>query len=642
MFDLFRSREKAVRILLGALLLLVALSMLTYLIPSYNTGSNPSDTVLAEVAKDKIMLLDMQRLIQNAIRNRNIPAQILPNYVPVVVQEVITEHALEYEARQLGFQATDADVADTIRQMMPNLFPDGRFVGKEAYAGLLAQQDLSIPEFEADLKRQILVTRMRDVALEGTVVTQPEIEQEFRQQNQKVKIEYVKITGDKYRKDVQPTEEQMQNFFKNNASQYQIPEKRDLAILIADQTKLEQSVNPTDAELQRAYDQGKDQFRTPDRVKVRHILLKTTDKPASEDPQIKAKAEDLLKQIKAGANFAELAKKNSEDTGSAVNGGELPDWVTRGQTVPEFEQAAFSLNPGQTSGVIKTQYGYHILQVLQKEQARLRPFEEVKAELVTQLKKQRVNQLMEQASDRAQAELQKNPSDPAKVAREFNMDLVTANAFEPGQTVTAVGASKEFEESVSSLKQGEVSQPVAVGNKIVLAVVTNVIPPRPATLDEVKDKVRTRMIDSRLSAEVPKHAQELIDKTKSMGGDLQKAAASLGLEMKTSDEFTRQGSVEGAGSASYFSDAFSRPDGSIIGPISMPEGTIVAKVIQHVDPDMSKLPEQRDSIRDQIKSRKAGDRNKLFEEGVRDALVKQGKIKVHQDVLMRLVNSYHG
>jgi peptidyl-prolyl cis-trans isomerase D len=642
MFDLFRSREKAVRILLGGLLLLVALSMLTYLIPSYSTGSDPSDNVLAEVGSDKIMLPDMQRLIQNAIRNRNIPAQILPNYVPELVQEAITERALEYEAQQLGFQASDADVADTIRQMMPNLFPDGKFVGKEAYAGLLAQQDLSIPEFEADLKRQIVVTRMRDIALEGTVVTPLEIEQEFRQRNQKVKIEYVKITADKYRKDVQPTEEQIQNYFKTTASQYQIPERRDLAILIADQAKLEQSVNPTDAELQQAYNQNKDQFRTPDRVKVRHILLKTTDKPASEDAQIKAKAEDLLKQINAGANFADLAKKYSEDTGSAVNGGELPDWVTRGQTVPEFERAAFSLNPGQTSGVIKTQYGYHILQVLQKEQARLRPFEEAKAELVTQLKKQRVNQLMEQASDRAQAALQKNPSDPAKVAHDFNMDLVTANGFEPGQTIPAVGASKDFDASVSTLKQGEVSQPVAVGNKIVLALATNVTPARPARLEEVKDKVRTAMIDSRLSAEVPKHAQELLDKTKSMGGDLKKAAESLGLELRTSEEFTRQGSVEGAGSASYFSEAFSRPDGSVFGPISMPGGTIVAKVIQHVEPDMSQLAEQRDSIRDEIKSRKARDRNSLFEDGVREALVKQGKIKVHQQVLMRLVNSYHG
>src|ERR1039458_2057756 len=388
MFDLFRSREKSVRLLLGALLLLVALSRLTYLVPNYNTGTNTSDTIIAEIGKDDVITLaEVQRLIQNTVRGRQLPPDILPNYVPTMVDQMVTERALAYEATRLGFQVTDADLADTIRQTAPGLFQDGKFVGTDAYANMLAQQNISIAEFESDLRRQILITRLREVAIEGTIVTPLEIEQAYRKKNEKIKIEYVKIPNDKYRGEVQPSAEDMQRFYKANSARYVTPETKNLVILIADPAKMELAATPADADLRRLYSQNLDSFRTPERIKVRHILLKTDGKAASEDPKIKAEAEDLLKQIRGGADFAALAKKNSEDTGSAANGGEYPGFVTRGQTVPEFERAAFSLKPGQTSDLVKTQYGYHIIQVLQHEDARLRPFEEAKSELAVQDRK---------------------------------------------------------------------------------------------------------------------------------------------------------------------------------------------------------------------------------------------------------------
>src|SRR5689334_11021489 len=132
----------------------------------------------------------------------------------------------------------------------------------------------------------------------------------------------------------------MQNYFKANSARYTVPETRNLAILVADQAKIEQSVNPSDADLLRAYNRDQAPFRSPESVKVRHILFKTQGKPPAEEPKIKAQAEEVLKQVKAGANFGELVKKYSEDTGSVANGGEYAG-VVRGQMMPEFEQAAF-------------------------------------------------------------------------------------------------------------------------------------------------------------------------------------------------------------------------------------------------------------------------------------------------------------
>jgi peptidyl-prolyl cis-trans isomerase D len=643
MFDLFRSREKSVRILLGALLVLVALSMLTYLIPSYDMGGSVDDVVVAEVGDDVITMMDVQRSVQNVMRGGQVPSELLSGYVPQMIESMITERALAYQAERLGYRVTDDDLAHAIQTVVPGLFQDGKFVGTETYAAMLAQQNLSIADFENELRRSLLVSRLRSLAVGGAVVSPAEIEEEYRRRNEKVKIEYVKVMGEKYAGEVQPDDQSMRTYFKSNAARYQVPEKKSLAILIADQSKLAQTVAPTEADLKRAYEENKESYRTPERVKVRHILLKTTGKPAAEEAKMKAQADDLLKQIKGGADFAALATKYSEDTGSAQNGGTLPDWVTRGQTVPEFEKTAFSLNPGQTSEPVKTEYGYHIIQVLEKEQARLRPFEEVKGELAEQWKKQRVNDVMQQTSERAYTTLQKEPANPDKVASELGMQLVRVQNVAPGDPLPEIGVNRDFDDSIAALRAGEVSQPVALpGEKIVLAVVTGVSPARPATFEEVQNQVRDAILQERLVDVVAKRATELAEKAKSMGGDLRKAAQSMGLEVRTSDDFTREGAVEGLGSASYVQEAFTKPDGSLLGPLGIADGRVVIRVLSHSPADMSQLAAQRDALRDEILSRKERDRGVLFEAGVRERLIKEGKIRIHQDVVNRLTASYRG
>jgi peptidyl-prolyl cis-trans isomerase D len=528
---------------------------------------------------------------------------------------------------------------------MPNLFQDGRFVGKDAYAMVLSQQNLNIPEFEQSLSRQLLVTKLRSVVLEGTIISPAEIEQEYRHRNEKAKIEYVKISNEKLNSQVKVTPEEVRAYFEANKAAYQVPEKRNLAVLLINQAKLEQSITPSDADLQRSYNQNKDRFRTPERVKVRHILLKTTDKSPAEEAQIKAKAEDLLKQIKAksGANFADLATKNSEDPGSAAKGGEIPDWVVRGQMVPEFEKASFTLKPGEISDLVKTQYGYHIVQVLAKEPARLQPFEEVKNQLATEFRKQRATDMMQSLSDKAQAALAKDPLHPEKVAADLQVELIRAERIGLGQSVPGVGESKDFDDSIASLKKGEVSQPVLLpGDKLAMASVTDTIPAHAGSFEEVESQVQAGLKKDKLAKLLDQKANEVVEKAKSMNGDLAKAAKSMGLELKTSDNFDRAGAVEGLGSAGMISDAFTKPAGTAVGPVPLNDAKVVYKVISHTPADLGNLATQRDSIREELKSRAARTRSSLFEDGLREALIKEGKIKIHQDVVNRLIANYRG
>lgn len=643
MFDLFRSRARAVRLLLGALLVLVALSMLTYLIPSYGSGGMTDQMVVAEIGKDVLHMQDVQRALQNQFRNRQLPPEMMPLMVPQIVEAMITERALAYQAERLGFQVSDADVANAIRSMVPSLFPNGQFVGAGAYSAMLAQQNMSIADFEKEMRRSVLASRLREIALQGAVVSPAEIEQEYRRRNEKIKVEYVKLSADQFRSQLDATPAELQQYYSTHTATYQIPEKRSLAVLILDQDRLAGTLNPADAELERLYSQNRDNYRVPERVKVRHILLKTTG-DAQKDAAIKAKSEDLLKKIKGGGNFAALAKANSEDPGSAAKGGELGDWVTRGQTVPEFEQAVFTLPLNQTSDLVKTQYGFHILQVLAREQAHTRSFADVKQQLATAWKNQRVSDMVQQVGDKAQAELQKNPAAVEKVAADLNMQLVRAAGVTGETKIPEVGDSRDFSIAVAGLtKKGEVTPPVAISpTKIALAVATDLTPARPANFEEVGDQVRDAVLNEKAQKVMAERAAELQQKVSSMNGDLRQAAKAMGLEVKTSQEFDRNGAIEGLGAASYLSDAFARPVGSVVGPVTMPDGRVVARVTARQEPDLSKLAEQRAAIRDELKGRKMRERSALFEAGIREQLIQDGKIKINEEVVSRLATNSRG
>jgi peptidyl-prolyl cis-trans isomerase D len=646
MFDLFRNREKTKKYLMGGILLMVSASMLLYLVPNYNTGSNASDVIVAKIGDTEITEAEARRLIQAQTRGRQIPAEIIPNYVPQIIDQMITDRAMEYEARKLGMQVSDQDIADDLRTNYGGLFQDGKFVGKDVYASMLAQQGVTIDEFESELRRNMLIGKLREVAIEGSVVTPAEIEQEYRKKNDQIQLQYVKVSPDKYKKDAEPTQEEMQQFFKTNSARYTDPEQKNLVLLVADGAKIEQGLNPTDADLQAAYNQNQANYRLPERIHERHILLMTQGKPAADEAKIKAKAEDLVKQLRAGADFAELAKKYSDDNqgptgGSAAKGGDL-DWVTRGQMVAEFEKASFSLKPMVISDPVKTQYGYHIIQVLAHEDARLKPFAEVKDDIAKQWKQLRVNEIMQKVSDKAQAALQKDPDHPEKVAADMGMEVVRADGVAPGQAVPGVGVSTDLDQAIASLKKGEVSQAVSpAANKIVVAEVTGIVPAHPATFDEVKTKIHDAMVSSKLSRLVQEKAKELVDSAKANGGDLAKAAKAMGLEVKTTELFKRAATVEGLGSANYFDDAFKSPAGAVLNPVPMPDATVVAKVAQHAEADMSKLPEERGRIVESLKGDRARERNTIFEIGLVERLTKDGVVKLHPDVVTRIIGSFH-
>ncbi|HEY3839524.1 MAG TPA: peptidylprolyl isomerase, partial [Bryobacteraceae bacterium] len=631
--------DKAVRIMLGGILGVVALSMVTYLIPSgWTGGGGPTDSnVIATVGDYTVTTQEAQRVLSNMMRGRNLPPEILNMYAPQMINNLIGERAMAYEARRLGFQANETDTAESIRHTLPQqLFKDGKLISKDLYAQVLGEQGLTIEEFEKDAAEQVLINRLRDYVAASVVVSPLEVEQEFRKRNEKAKVEYVLLPTAKYTAEAQVSDTDMHAYFDKHRSEYNIPEKRSLAVLVIDPTNLQNEIQPNDAELQALYRATIDKFQVPERVKVRHILLKSD---ATNDKEVKAKIDDLEKQLKSGADFAELAKKNSQDPGSAVKGGDL-DWVVRGQTVKEFEAAAFSLPLNTISQPIKTTYGYHILEVTAKEPARTIPFEEAKPVLIGQMRQRQVNDLLQSAEDKAVAALRKEPTHPDLAAAASKAQLFNVASYAPGDPIPGVGMEKDVDTAIAGLKKGQISQPVVLkGNKIVIVDVMDVMPSRPATFEDVQGQIRTKLNADKLQEVLTAKANELLAKAKS-SNDLKKAAKEMGLEVKTPDAFTRNGAVEGAGSASTFADAFSKPVNSLIGPYAAQGSQLVAQIVDHVDANMAEFPTQRDSIRDEIRNLRAREREEIFSTALRKRLEAERKIKVNNDVVKQVIASY--
>jgi peptidyl-prolyl cis-trans isomerase D len=636
MFDLFRSRAKATRILLGAMLGILALSMLVYLIPGAGTSTgNSNDQVIAEIGKEPVTVQEVEGQIRNQLQNAKIPPDMADIYIPQLVDQALAGRAMAYEAKRLGFEVSDADLANVLRSL-----PFGSLPTDQYSQYVMQQFNMPVAEFENNLRLNAYGDTLQQVALEGAVVTAADVEHAFKQQNEKIKFQYVSLMAEKLAEALKPSEAELKTYFEANKNFFPMPETRDVQMMVADQSKIGETIPVSDADVQAYYNAHQDQYRTPERVHARHILVATANKSDAEKAKLKAKADDLQKKAKSGGDFANLAQNNSDDPGSASKGGDL-GWVVRGQMVKEFEDATFALKPAEISNVITTQYGYHIIQVLEKEQAHVKTLAEVKPEITNALRSNLVFDKMQAFADQARSEWVKSPQNGQQIAAKLGLQFVDLKNYRPGNPIAELGNDvAQTGTAIAALKKGEVSQVMQAGTKLAVAQLTNINPPHPAEFSEVLAQVKVTYMQTRGTTLIAEKQAKLLDALKANDGNLEAAGKSLGLEVKTADYFSRDGAAEGVGPGRALLEAFEKPDGTIVGPISVAGQSVIGKVVARQAPDMSKLPEQRETIVAQLKQRNAQIIAPLLQDSVMTRLIQEGKIKKHQDVINKLIARY--
>ncbi|MBV8897210.1 MAG: peptidylprolyl isomerase [Acidobacteriaceae bacterium] len=640
MFDLFRSREKSVRILLGVLLGLIAISMLLYLIPGGPGNTGPTgENVLATVGDQKITSTDVERTLQNMTRGQqNLPRTVMAMYVPSVVNQLIESKAMAYKARQMGLQVSDQELGDTISGEFSAAM-GGNFDMK-TYQMVLAQQGMTVAEFEAQQREAMLAARLENLEAQSLVVSDQDARAEYQRKNLKVALQFFDFEPKDFASKVDKSPAALKAYFDGHRALFRIPEKRDLDIIVGNTADFVQSASISDAQLHQQYQDNIDSYRTPERVKVRHILIKTQGKPKPDVPKLKAKADDILNQLHHGGDFAELAKKNSEDPGSGEKGGEL-GWIVKGQTVPNFEKTAFGLKPGELSGVVETEYGYHILQLEDKQAAHTQNFDEVKPQLLAEAQKQAAGELLKKAVDAARAEIAKNPSQAEAIAKKYNLRFFPAHNLARGDALPDVNSAPDLTNALFSAAKGATTDLVEIQNgaKQAFGVVTNVISAHNAEYADVEKDVIQKYTDAQ-SADLAQKAATAAAADAKKGKNLEAIAKEYGLTVKTAAPFNINGAAEGIGAGSTLSAAFKANVGDIVGPIAAQTGQFVCQVSQKIPADMAQYAQNKDSVVQELTQQRMSIQQPLFRQSVVDELKRRKKIRMNDAALSRLLSSY--
>jgi len=639
MFNLFRSGQKMTKYLLGGLMLILAASMLTYLTNTGFTNSTDGDPILAEVGGQMVTVQETQSYINRMIQNQRLPQESADVFLGQYVDDIVQQRAAIDEFSRMGMRVTDEEVLTAIMSVFPQFFENGKLTKQAELEQSLSAQGMSMDDFVSGMRENLLLRKIQTVAMGNIIVSPDEVDRALTQKHQKVKIEYVAFPPAKFRADVKPTTEELRSAYEASKAGYTIPEKYSFQVLLVDEAKVEQSITVPEAQVRAAYSGSMDNYRMPERVKARHILLMTQGKSDAEKKAKLAKAQDLLKQLRGGADFAELAKKNSDDPGSAQNGGDL-GFLVKGQTVPEFEKVAFSAKPKDISDIVTTEYGYHIIQVTEKEPARIRPFDEVKEGIASELKKQSVAEKTQSLADEAHAALEKASGNAIEIAKQFNIDYIPVTKVAATDAIPGVGSSPEIENALASLQPKGVSPVIALpSNRLAMVVLTERIPGRPAEFAEVEDQVRERLVGEKSQQLAATAAKATYERIKA-GGGLESVGKAANGDVSKPAEFTQNDSVEGLGPAAYVADAFSKPVGTVVGPVNVQGREVVYKIVERQPVDLKSFAGEREATITELKQQKTRTQMNLLLDSIVTKAKADGKVKIHADTLKRLAASY--
>jgi peptidyl-prolyl cis-trans isomerase D len=551
-----------------------------------------------------VKMTEVNQLATRQLQQQRLPEFLMPYMTQRAGQILVQRQILKNEADRLNLQVTDQDLRRELETgpFAQYLFPGGKYIGDDAYMNFVQNFfQVSRADFESQVKSDMELQRLQALITGGVSVSDKAVREAFRTQGTKVKFDYAVISADDLRKTINPSDAELEKFFKDNQAKYAtaIPETRKIQYVAFDASNIPGGKPQiSDADVQAYYNQHQSQYQVKEQVKVRHILIAVPNGADSKtDAAAKAKAEDLLKQLKSGANFADLASKNSDDPGSKAQGGEL-GWLDRGRTVPEFDKVAFSLAPGQTSDVIKTQFGYHILQVEDKKTAHLRPLSEVKPEIVPILEQQRTGAAEQTYASQLAADAKKNGLDKAAQAR--GLHVVTTDYVAKDGVIAGLSDSSALLTQAFSVVKGADPASVSTGDGFAVFQVSDIKAAHAPSFAEYKSHILDDYREQQVPLLLNTQLKKLDDRAKVLN-DLKKAAAEMNIPVKTSDLVAKDAQVPEIGSmGGPASVAFSLNKGGISDPINLGRAGVVLTVTDKQEPTAEEITKNFDQTKEQL------------------------------------------
>jgi peptidyl-prolyl cis-trans isomerase D len=623
-----------------------SVGMVVYLIPGLTgLGASSSDTYAviyphwysrilssgATVTQTQVNLVAERQMRQQYSQYAGNP-MIMNLIEQRVGQQLVQQQVLLLEAEKLGISATNDDVRQYLQTGAAGqiIFPNGQFIGEESYSRLISDRfNITVKEFEDEVKTDIVVRRLQSLITAGVTVGDAEIRQSYLKQNIKIKFDYAVLSADELGKTINPSDGDLEAFFKKNAARYAqaVPEQRKITYFAFTPNELPGgAAQPGQQEIQQYFAAHQSDYSTPEQARSRHILIKVaTGADAKTDAAAKAKAEGLLKQIQAGANFADLAKKNSDDPGSKEAGGEL-GFAQRGRMVPAFDTAIFTQKIGETA-IVKTQFGYHIVQVEERQPARTQTIGEVQPAIQATLVRQKAAQAEENYAHTLTSEAIKNGLE--KTAAAHHLEVVTTPLVALHGVILSLPDGSQVIAKAFGSKQGDPPQYAQTGEGYAIFQVTGVAAAHAPSFADWKNNVLNDYRDEQLPVLLGQKTRELAEKAKNMN-DLAKAAKELGATVKTSDLVGQSGQVPDLGQVGQVApQLFDLSVGNISGPIDAQRTGVVAKLLDKQEPTADEIAKNLDTTRDQLLLERRNEAFNVFMSGVLNDYKKHKRIQLN-------------
>lgn len=623
------------RILLGAVVLALGGSMLLYLVPQgpATGGVALSSDTVAKIGDQTVTTQDIQQQLSQIERSNQVPPQLKGFYAQQILQQLVFQREIEYEAKRLGITVSDQERADRIKLYLPMAFNGGTFIGMDQYTALVQQRfQLPVATFEELIRQGLLEEKFRKLVTDGISVGPEELKDGYRYKNEKVKLDYALIKPEDLEAKITPTDAEIKAAYEKNKSKYQVPERRSVRYALLDVNQLRQTLQISDDVLKKQYQDNIQQYGVANQVHIQDILFKTYGKTDAEVEEVKKRAEDLLKQAKKGAKFDEMAKKYSEDTSSKDKGGDL-GWIRQGQTVPEFEKTAFSLSPGQISDLVKTSTGFFIIKVTEKQTAHTKPFEEVKDSIRTPLLLTEADKQASSTADQISAAVRRSSKISLDdLAKQYHLTLGQTRPVSASDPILELGSSQDVKDEIFRLRAGDLSLPIRTDRGYVILSVKETFPAHQGTLEEVRDRVIADLKKEQSVQQAKSKADELEKRVKA-GEKFDVAAKAVGLEPKTSDSISRDGSIPGAASGKQLGAAFNLKQGEVGGPLSLGQNWMVYRVAERVEADPASFEAQKKQLTEELLQSKREVAFEAFRSALSDRLLKEGKLKLMPEKL---------
>ena len=494
----------------------------------------------AKVNGVEISVPQLQRAIQNrknqlrqSLGDKYDPSLINDNALrQQVLQQLINQELLVQAAQKSGMTISNGLLAAQIRSI--DAFQDNGKFSEKRYQQLLARQGLTPPRFETQMRRSLLISQLAGGISDTAAVTDQAVNRVYALQAQERKLAYLTIPAARFEPDAKVSDKQVDAYYQAHKQQFVVPPKVKLSYLELDISQIAKHVPVTDQELKQLYQDKKSQFTTQERRHVRHILIKVSkDAGKAQVEAARKKAESIVKKLRNGASFAKLAKEDSDDPGSADKGGDL-GWFAKGAMVPAFDKAAFSLNKDQISDPVRTQFGFHVIEVTGIRPSHVKSFAQVRDELADQVRKQKAEDKFYDEQEKLANLTFEHPDTLEPAAKALKLP-VEHTGWLSSDAHTGIAQHSQVMKAAFSpdvLDSGNNSQPIKLGaNHIVVLRVDDHQAAKQQPLKAVHDEIVKRLREQQARKQARARGKALLGKLQSGAISLDEAAKELGVKV---------------------------------------------------------------------------------------------------------------